>query len=849
MLDVLIYLGYSALCLAALYLIYKVSVSYETLHRFNRALLLGLIVLSALLPLCKITITEELPAVEPMKEEFVAPMTAFVAPDVAEPFDYMALLQRVAIVVFILGVVFMVVRLVVSIMSVWRIINSGEQRPLEGGAMLTLLDKPIAPFSWFGHIVASKSDMGPNSKMILAHELAHIRLGHSWDVLAVDLALCVWWFNPAMWLLRRELQSLHEYQADDAVLNSGIDAQTYQLLLIKRAVGSRLHSVANCLNHSNLNKRITMMCKKTSSRWSAAKALLVLPLVAMSLAATATTVYVTREVQDKVTENSVNDKSEKTQVVKISKSGIYLNGEKITLEELKAKVAEWDTVTIEADKNVKMGDVAELKEALRENGSLKVNYLVAEDEPKQNKKTSTEEALATEEKEREITVSEQPKDVATIVVKEDRTYLYNGKEVDDKELLRLLEEYECETINVVCETTELGVVVRDILPNVVKNVNYKYVLAEQDATQALTTFKTNLRTRIQTRISNADCAMGVVYADVNLGRTGYVTTGNITVGDNVSSDVAPRLVKRVQDALNNIFFTNIRTEEPLSARLEIVFAKNEGGKILPEDVTVGQDAIWVVGYDENVAEANAKAAEAKVAEDGDMAYIKVEKMPTFMGGDLNAFRNWVQSKLQYPKEAMDKSIKGRVICCFVVEKDGSLTDFEVLQSPDKSLGDEAVRVLKTSPKWEPGEQRGEKVRVKYTVPIVFEIENNKVTDASAPKTQSAAEDGDMVYIKVEKMPTFMGGDLNVFRNWVQSKIQYPREAKEEGLEGRVIFSFVVEKDGSMSEFTVLQSPDKILADEVEHVFKGAPKWVPGEQRGEKVRVKYTVPIVFEIRNY
>ena len=427
MLDVLIYLGYSALCLAALYLIYKVSVSYETLHRFNRALLLGLIVLSALLPLCKITITEELPVVEPMADTLVAPMTEFVAPEVAEPFDYMALLQRVAIVVFILGVVFMVVRLVVSVLSVWRIINSGEQRPLEGGAMLTLLDKPIAPFSWFGHIVASKSDMGPNSEMILAHELAHIRLGHSWDVLAVDLALCVWWFNPAMWLLRRELQSLHEYQADDAVLNSGIDAQTYQLLLIKRAVGSRLHSVANCLNHSNLNKRITMMCKKTSSRWAATKALLVLPLVAMSLAATATTVYVTREVQDKVTENSVNEQPEKSSVVKISKGKIYLNGEKITIEELKAKVAEWDSVTIEADKDVKMGDVAELKEALRENGSLKVNYLVAEDEPKQNKKASAEEAPVAEEKERVATVSEQPKDVATIVVKENKKYLYNNQ--------------------------------------------------------------------------------------------------------------------------------------------------------------------------------------------------------------------------------------------------------------------------------------------------------------------------------------------------------------------------------------------------------------------------------------
>ena len=630
MTDFFIYLSYSTLALAALYLLYKVSMSYETLHRLNRVLLLGFVALSAVLPLCRIEVVEELPAVEPM--EFVAPMTDSVVYEVAESFNYTALLQMAFFALFLLGAVVMIARLVISIMSVKRIISSGEQQYLEGGVTLTIVDKPISPFSWFGHIVVSRADIEQNRDIILTHEMAHIRLRHSWDVLAVDLALCFWWFNPAMWLLRRELQSLHEYQADDAVLNSGIDAQTYQLLLIKRAVGSRLHSVANCLNHSNLKKRITMMCKKTSSRWSAAKALLVLPLVAVSLAATATTVYVPREVQDKVTENSVNDKSEKTQVVKISKSGIYLNGEKITLEELKAKVAEWDTVTIEADKNVKMGDVAELKEALRENGTLKVNYLVSEDEAVVSNRTQQKKE------------SEQEKD---------------------------------------------------------------------------------------------------------------------------------------------------------------------------------------------------------------QAYIMVEKMPTFQGGDLNVFRNWVQSKIQYPKEAMDKGIKGRVVCSFVVEKDGSLTDFDVLQSPDKSLGDEVVRILKTSPKWESGEQRGEKVRVKYAVPIVFSIGNNNVTDASTTKAQAAAEakvaeDGDMPYIKVEKMPTFMGGDLNVFRNWVQSKIQYPKEAMDKGIKGRVVCSFVVEKDGSLTEFDVLQSPDKSLADEVVRILKTSPKWEPGEQLGEKVRVKYTVPIVFSI---
>ena len=632
MTDFFIYLSYSTLALAALYLLYKVLMSYETLHRLNRVLLLGFVVLSAVLPLCRIEVVEELPAVEPV--EFVAPMTDSVVYEVAESFNYTALLQMAFFALFLLGAVVMIARLVISIMSVKRIISSGEQQSLDGGVTLTIVDKPISPFSWFGHIVVSRADIEQNRDIILTHEMAHIRLHHSWDVLAVDLALCFWWFNPAMWLLRRELQSLHEYQADEEVLNSGIDAQTYQLLLIKRAVGSRLHSVANCLNHSNLKKRITMMCKKTSSRWSAAKALLVLPLVAVSLAATATTVYVPREVQDKVTENSVNDKSEKTQVVKISKSGIYLNGEKITLEELKAKVAEWDTVTIEADKNVKMGDVAELKEALRENGTLKVNYLVSEDE------------------------------------------------------------------------------------SVVSN----------------------------------------------------------------------------------------RTQQ-----------------------------------------------KKELEQEKDQAYIMVEKMPTFQGGDLNVFRNWVQSKLQYPKEAMDKGIKGRVVCSFVVEKDGSLTDFDVLQSPDKSLADEVVRILKTSPKWEPGEQRGEKVRVKYTVPIVFSIGNKNVADASITKAQSAAEakvaeDGDMPYIKVEKMPTFMGGDLNVFRNWVQSKIQYPKEAMDKGIKGRVVCSFVVEKDGSLTDFDVLQSPDKSLADEVVRILKTSPKWAPGEQRGEKVRVKYTVPIVFSIAN-
>ena len=115
--------------------------------------------------------------------------------------------------------------------------------------------------------------------------------------------------------------------------------------------------------------------------------------------------------------------------------------------------------------------------------------------------------------------------------------------------------------------------------------------------------------------------------------------------------------------------------------------------------------------------------------------------------------------------------------------------------------------------------------------------------AQANKQQSAQEEA---FIKVESMPTFQGGDLNGYRNWFQSQLQYPQEAKEKGIKGRVIFSFVVEKDGSVSDFKVLNTPDKLLSAEVERVFKLTPKWEPGKQNGKAVRVKFTVPIVFAL---
>ena len=171
-------------------------------------------------------------------------------------------------------------------------IRRAECVTLESGAKLRLCEEQTTPFSWFGNIVISRSDFEQDAELILRHEQAHIKLRHSWDILFMDAMSCMQWFNPAMWLLRRELQAIHEFEADDAVLQSGVDAQEYQLLLVRKAVGQRFYSIANCLNHSKLKNRIAMMLQKKSSRWATAKALFILPLTCIALGAFARTTYV-----------------------------------------------------------------------------------------------------------------------------------------------------------------------------------------------------------------------------------------------------------------------------------------------------------------------------------------------------------------------------------------------------------------------------------------------------------------------------------------------------------------------------------------------------------------------------
>ena len=289
----LVYILKSAACLAVFYLFYKLLMSRDTFHRFNRFALLGLLVLSSVLPLVEVSVNHPAPVHETMLTLEQLLLLSDVQAEgevVSQPTT--ALWVRVALLVYLVGIVFFAVRNLWSLGRLAVLLRRGRLEQLADwlpgrteNVRLVVHNRDIAPFSWMRYIVLSRKDLEENGREILIHELAHIRNHHSWDLLLADLCIFVQWFNPAAWLLKQELQTIHEYEADDTVLREGVDAKKYQMLLIKKAVGTRLYSMANSFNHSSLKKRITMMLKEKSNPWARVKYLYVLPLAALAVSA------------------------------------------------------------------------------------------------------------------------------------------------------------------------------------------------------------------------------------------------------------------------------------------------------------------------------------------------------------------------------------------------------------------------------------------------------------------------------------------------------------------------------------------------------------------------------------
>ena len=295
----LIYMLKTALCLSVFYLFYRLWLGKETFHRFNRMVLIGLILVAFVIPSLKVSQNFHLPQIEQVFERLNIPeeeteqehdlqkmeqvtTTTLHTQLEKERSDFTILTLGNLGFLYLGGALLLLLRYIFSIACIYRLIRNSEKKCWKGKIRLVVHQQNVAPFSWRHYIVLSRQDLEEYGEEIIAHEYAHIMHKHFRDLLLAEICLLFQWFNPAMWLFRKELKTVHEFEADESVLKAGIDAKKYQLLLIQKTVGTRLYSMVNSFDHSSLKKRITMMLKKKSNPWKLSKYLIVFPLAAIT---------------------------------------------------------------------------------------------------------------------------------------------------------------------------------------------------------------------------------------------------------------------------------------------------------------------------------------------------------------------------------------------------------------------------------------------------------------------------------------------------------------------------------------------------------------------------------------
>ena len=279
----------SIIFLSIMYIPYMLMLRKESFFHFNRILLISIMLLSLILPLCDFHALsfENNPIQDGMTTIILPTVTIGAAEEmpVSDSINWI----NVMLYIYIIGMITTALWKLVQICLLYRTIHSCVLwKDKQNGITIYCHAQDIAPFSWFNTIVISENDYQNNAKEILCHEIGHIRHHHSLDILLVNIIETIQWWNPLSWILASSLRDVHEFEADNEVRRSGVNIQEYQMLLIRKAVGSSSYAFANGFNHSLLKKRITMMLKSKSNPWMRTKALYIIPVATIAISAFAT---------------------------------------------------------------------------------------------------------------------------------------------------------------------------------------------------------------------------------------------------------------------------------------------------------------------------------------------------------------------------------------------------------------------------------------------------------------------------------------------------------------------------------------------------------------------------------
>jgi len=632
------------IALALFYAFYRLFLYKDTFFRWRRTALLCFLAISVFYPLLNIQewVKEQEPMVI-MADIYSTVILPEITVETTPGTDWKQLFASSLNYLYIGVLCLLCLRFLVQLFGIIKVRMQTPTMLLKD-TRIHLLDKPQGPFSFFKWIfIHPQAHTEEELEEILTHEKTHARQWHSIDVIISEFVCILCWFNPFVWLLKREIRNNLEFMADHKVLETGHDCKTYQYHLLGLTYEKKVATLYNSFNVLPLKIRIRMMNKKRTKRIGRTKYLIFLPLAALLLIVSNIEAIArsTEKFIDSVNEaasapdSQQQDKKFRYKGVVVDKNGKPINDIVIGIEEPNAPVVQ--------SKN------GEFSFEWKESFKLVLAY-------------STGEAML----------------VQRVDMNSNRS---------DRENLRL-------------------------------------------------TFDQS-------------------------------TAHSVHTIPQISSD--------------------------------------------PSDLGV--------------------------------VFEVVEKMPEYPGGS-GALMKFLQDNIKYPESAVKNNIQGRVIVQFIVDKEGNIIEPSVVRSVSPELDNEAIYVVKAMPKWIPGTQRGEKVAVRYTVPVMFRLPDKEGTNIARGYDETVVN-GEVTYGLADNMPEFPGG-VKALMDYIGKNIKYPADAISQKTQGVVMVQFVVYKDGNIKDPRIVRGVSTPLDQEAIRIVNNMPKWKPGKIKGEDVSVKYTLPIKFDL---
>ena len=813
-------------CSGVLLAAYTILLDRRVKFRWCRLYLLASTAAAALIPLLRIPVWpgQVIVATPTVTAPDLADWTAEVLPDAeahAITPGHLCLGLYLAGATLILGIM---------LWQIFRIrrLRRGAEVTRTGKYRIVRTQQEIASFSFFRTIYIWAATPAAEMGAILAHESSHIAHRHSLERIVMETMKAALWWNPFVWIAARRLTEAEEFEADSDVLTSGYDRAEYMQTIFKQLFGYS-PEIANGLRNSLTKKRFKMMTTQTKSRHSLLRLAGILPaliglLCAFSFTTRAAVIVAPatgtgiETAPGQETQNAGDEKKDKTRSVSIevrSKDKGALSGAIVQV------IGTTQGTVTDTDGHAEI--------AVPGGSKLMISYPGYEPATVDTKQHSQKEAsvvvlLRTENK----AASSSNQGAATTEKQVAVTVLKDGEPLPGAVIT--IKDTQKGVVTDKSGHAEIYAPQGSILT--VTYVGCKpYLLEVGEAARQFAGSPLEAETP------------GTPVLSAEIGKPLWVVDG-IEVAPDFINKLDPNRIENItvlkdqsavatygQEARNGVVIITTKGDTALPARPEN--ARQEHGKATTQ------------------AEAHDEAIRETGETEDDQPFLIAETMPLFPMqeggnpgyGDLNTFRAWVQKNIKYPAEAFRNGEQGRVVLSFVVEKDGSVSNIQILQTPGKAFSEETRRVVAASPKWKPGEQRGEKVRVRYTLPVDFRI----TATAQDTKTSENKGSGEEPFLVVDTPPQFNGGDIGEFRRWVQMNVKYPAEALGKNIYGKVLVTFVIEKDGSVGNAEIFKSPDKSLADEVLRVIGKSPKWTPGKQRGEAVRVKFGMPVDFAVQ--